>query len=104
MSDQRRSRRAPLDVYLNKIVEEGSHLGRAEDISPDGIRVSKLLEPALKGREVGVELKLPGFDEVIWATGEVVRDGPSQGIRFTRMAEHYRRMIEVYVSRAAGNA
>jgi len=113
MGNQRKSERAPCDIYLNKIIDEARHLARARDISPDGIWLSKVLEPAHQGREIGLEFQLPGSSEVIWAAGEVVREddrelagGTVQGsaVRFTAMADRFRRMIEVYVSRTAGNA
>lgn len=113
MANQRKYDRAPCDIYLNKIIDEARHLARARDISTDGIWVSKVLEPANEARQVGLEFQLPGENEVIWAAGEIVRQeerevaaGPVEGtaIRFTAMADRFRRMIEVYVSRTAGNA
>lgn len=113
MSNQRKVDRAPCDIYLNKIIDESRHLSRARDISPDGIWLSRVLEPEHARREIGLEFQLPGSTEVIWAAGQIVRedereapDGAVEGtaVRFTAMAERFRRMIEVYVSRTAGNA
>lgn len=111
MAEQRKSERAPIDIYLNKIIDEARHLARATDISAEGIWVSKILEPATGARRIGLEFQLPGSEEIINAAGEIVRDdarnsGKLEGsaIRFTHMAHRYRRMIEVYVSRVAGNA
>lgn len=113
MANQRKFERAPCDIYLNKIIDEARHLARAREISPDGIWISKVLEPVHGNREIGLEFQLPGTSEVIWAAGEVLRDesrdasaGAVEGsaVRFTAMADRFRRMIEVYVSRTAGNA
>lgn len=113
MANNRKTKRAEVDIYLNKIMDEALHLARARDISSEGIWLSKILEPRLEGKKVGLEFKLPGQDEVIWAAGEVVRKGEREasrgpaegsGIKFTAMADRFRRMIEVYVSRVAGNA
>lgn len=111
MAEQRKSERAPIDIYLNKIIDEARHLARATDISTDGIWVSKILEPQTGARQIGLEFQLPGSEEIINAGGEVLReeargDEEIEGtaIRFTHMAHRYRRMIEVYVSRVAGNA
>lgn len=110
MREQRKSLRAPIDIYLNKIIDEVRHLGRARDISPDGIWVSKILEPRHDKRTIGLELQLPGIPEVINATGVIVREdrreeGPEgMAIRFTRIAQHHRRLISLYVSRQAGTA
>jgi hypothetical protein len=112
MENQRKSERVPCDIYLNKIIDEARHLAHAKNISPDGIWVSRVLEPRLDAERVGLEFQLPGDDEVIWAAGEVVRtqanvlgtEEEGAAIRFTAMADRFRRMIEVYVSRTAGNA
>lgn len=110
MNEQRKSARAPIDIYLNKIIDEVRHLGRAQDISTEGIWVSKILEPRHDQRAIGLELQLPGVPEVINAMGEIVRE-ESRGegvegmaIRFTRIAHHHRRLIGLYVSRHAGHA
>lgn len=111
MNEQRKSARAPIDIYLNKIIDDVRHLGRAQDISADGIWVSKILEPRHDRRVIGLELQLPGASEVINALGEIVREekrdeeGPEgMAIRFIRIAPHHRRLISLYVSRHAGNA
>jgi len=114
MANQRKSKRAKVDVYLNKIMDEKLHLARARDISSEGLWLSKVLEPQFAGKQVGLEFQLPGSEEVIWAAGQVVRDGeraandgaPLEGsaIQFTAVADRFRRMIEAYVSRVAGNA
>lgn len=113
MHDQRKNERAPIDVYLNKIIDEARHLAKAHDISADGIWVSKILEPNHGSTTVGLELQLPGSPEVINAVGEIVREdrrlddeGERVGtaIRFTQIAGRYRRLIELYVSRNAGTA
>ncbi len=111
MAEQRKTERAPIDIYLNKIIDEARHLARATDISAEGIWISKILEPETGARSVGLEFQLPGSEEIINAAGEVLREESRQegrregtAIRFTHMAHRYRRMIEVYVSRVAGNA
>lgn len=110
MNEKRKNVRAPIDVYLNKIIDEVRHLGRARNISPDGIWVSKILEPRHEQRSIGLELQLPGVSEVINATGEIIRkdrqeDGlEGMAIRFTHIAHHHRRLIDLYVSRHAGEA
>lgn len=107
MRDEKRSsRRARLDVYLNKVVDDDVFMCRAADISPEGIYLSSLIEPEYDGREVGLEFALPGSDEVIWACGEVVREGyrsgaEGSGIRFTVLPEAYRGIIETFVATCA---
>lgn len=101
-SEHRKSPRAPLDVYLNKVVGEDLFMCRATDISAEGIYLSSLIEPDWDGSRVALEFALPGSQEVIWAGGEVVRDGlrgqaEGAGIRFTALPDRYRRLIEDYV-------
>ena len=109
MKDKRKSRRAPLDVYLNKYVGGVPYLSRSSDISPEGIGVARLIEPAHGHRRVGLQFQLPGTDEVIYAEGELVRDYPQaadpdeSGIRFTLLTERHRRMIRAYVASHAEN-
>lgn len=102
-SATRRAARADLDLYVNKIIGDEPHLARVRDISADGLYLYRLIEPQTGTRgNVGLELMLPNSDEVIWAVGEIVRyeDGQNSdgvGIRFLRIAERDRRLIEEYV-------
>jgi hypothetical protein len=102
MSNKRRSTRTPLDIYLNKYVEGVPYMVRAADISPEGLRLARLIEPEHGGSRVGVQFQLPGHEEVIYAEGEVVREwaaGPraaGSSIRFTLLTERHRRMIQAY--------
>ncbi len=98
----RKFERADLDLYVNKILGDEPHLVRVRDISAGGVYLYKLLEPELEGAHVGIEMKLPNSDEIIWAVGQVVREVTEegvlgQGVRFVRIAEADRRVIEDYV-------
>ena len=99
----RRFHRARLDLYLNRIIGDEPYLARARDISVGGIYLFKLIEPHMAPTdEVGLELKLPDSDEIIWATGQVVREEERHGtpgiaLRFVRLAEQHRRLIHDYV-------
>lgn len=106
MTDQRSKPRAELDIYVNKIVDEQVFMCRATDVSTEGIYLSSLIEPDLDGRHVGVEFSLSPKGEVMWAAGEIVREGMrggarGSGIRFTRLPEIYRGMIDRFI--AAGS-
>ena len=94
--------RAHLDVYVNKIIGDEPHLARVKDISVGGLYLYKLLEPDLDAGQVGLELKLPDHDDVIWAIGEIVREEATTladgvAIRFVRIAETDRELIREYV-------
>ncbi|MHB8420539.1 MAG: PilZ domain-containing protein [Myxococcales bacterium] len=104
MPTYRRRPRAPLNVLLNKVVGESMFMCHASDISEDGIFLSRLLEPSFSGSEVALELALPGDEEILWARGEIVRQGhrrrcEGSAIRFTILPEAYRRKIQRYVER-----
>ena len=107
MSEQRKVGRAPLDIYLNKYVSGVPYLARSRDISPEGIRLARLLEPDVAQRRIGLQFQLPGSDEVIYAEGEMVDPGAklkgkeAHGIRFTLLTERHRRLIRAYVERSA---
>jgi hypothetical protein len=99
----RQHERADLDLYINKIIGDEPHLTRVRDISVSGVYLYKLLEPDYPdGTRVGLEIKLPGSHEVIWAVGEVVREEDATvtegvAIKFTRLADHDRQLIADFV-------
>jgi c-di-GMP-binding flagellar brake protein YcgR len=104
MPNKRITHRVPLDVYLNKFIEGVPFMVRSRDISPQGIYLTQLIEPQKGDGRIGVQFQLPGTHELIYAEGEVVRDGEQgrttgHGIRFTLISQYHRRMIERYVSR-----
>jgi hypothetical protein len=109
MDEQRRSGRAALDILLNKYVSGVPYTARTRDISPDGVRLARLLEPERVGRRVGLQFQLPGSSEVIYAEGEVVREwveaeaAHTHGVRFTLLTERHRRAIRAYVQSKTGH-
>jgi hypothetical protein len=105
MPTYRRHPRAPINVLLNKVMGESLFMCHASDISEDGIYLSKLIEPRLRGKEVGLEFELPGERDPIWARGEIVREGHRRNadgaaIKFTVLPDAFRKRIRRYVDRA----
>jgi hypothetical protein len=101
--DKRKGPRARLEIYANKYVSGTPYAVKTLDISPQGVRLSRLLEPTSRARRVGLQFQLPGSDEVIYAEGEVVRDwaNPNRGgsgVRFTLLTERHRKLIDDYVA------
>lgn len=101
----RQHRRARVDAfYINKIADDAAHLAQVRDISVGGMFVYKLLEPnSAAVDQFTVEMQLPGCKPLIWATVEVVRQerrGDSDGyaVKFARLAEADRALIESYVA------
>ena len=109
MDEQRRSDRAALDILLNKYVSGVPYTARARDISVDGVRLARLLEPERTGRRVGLQFQLPGSAEVIYAEGEVVREwveaeaAHTHAVKFTLLTERHRRAIRDYVQGRNGH-
>ncbi len=95
--------RRPLDVYLNKFMDEEPYMVRSSDISSTGIYLHKLIEPEVPdGTMVSLEFRLPNSQEVIWARGTVMREGQfwgaqGVGIWFTILPRKYRELIEDYI-------
>lgn len=107
MSEKRKAKRAPLDIYLNKYMGGVPYMSRAADISQEGVSLARLLEPQHAARRVGLQFQLPGSEEIIYAEGEVVREWVESatakrqhsGVRFTLLTERHKRMIDAYVER-----
>ncbi len=109
MTDKRRTPRTALNIYVNKIINEEVFMCRATDVSTEGIYLSRLIEPDLDGKRVGVEFSLTPRGEVLWATGEIVREGmrgeaTGSGIRFTSIPDAYRGMIREFVDAKSARA
>ena len=109
MTEKRINRRVPLDVYLNKFIKGVPFMARAKDISPTGIYLTQLLEPLADDARVGVQFQLPGTKDVIFAEGEIVREGrrgrqQGNGVRFTLITDFHRRLIERFVDRRVAHS
>lgn len=100
----RRHERAALDLYINKIIGDEPRLVRTRDISESGLYLYKLLEPVIPGVDyVGLEMKLPNSEEIIWAVGQIVRQekrdqNDGLAVRFVRLAEADRKIIADYIA------
>ncbi len=107
MSDKRKAKRVPLDIYLNKYMGGVPYMTRAADISQEGLSLARLIEPRHHGKRVGLQFQLPGSEEVIYAEGEVVREWAEldeaprtgTGVRFTLLTERHRRLIDAFVEK-----
>lgn len=108
MADKRKNARASMDVYMNKYISGTPYLSRTRDISPEGVSLSRLLEPEHSGKRVGLQFQLPGSEEIIYAEGEVIREWVAErversGVKFTLLTERHRRMIRDFISKNAEN-
>jgi hypothetical protein len=105
-SDRRTQRRKPLDVFANRFLEGYPYLCRATDISPEGMCLRRLHEPALapgpRARFMGLQFQLPGSSEVLTASGEVVSHDDTSGtvgVRFTQLAPRTARALRSFLGR-----
>jgi c-di-GMP-binding flagellar brake protein YcgR len=109
VSAYRQSKRLPVDLFVNKFIGDEPFACRTKDLSTEGIYLHKLIEPERFQDEdlVGVEFALPGHDEVIWASGQIVREQLKTGeegvaIRFVSMADRHKRMLVDFIEHADG--
>jgi hypothetical protein len=103
-SDRRAAKRIPLDVLANRFLDGYPYLCRTTDISRQGMRLRRFNEPTSHSQFVGLQFQLPGSDDVITASGEIVsRDDGRRalGIRFTHLAPNAAAAIDRFLARAA---
>jgi hypothetical protein len=101
-SDRRLSRRARVDLLANRFLDGYPYLCRATDISRGGLRLYRFNEPATNSRFVGLQFQLPGCEEVLTASGEIVSedgDARSVGIRFTHLPPNAAAAIDRFFMR-----
>ncbi len=105
----RQTKRLPVDLFVNKFMGDEPFACRTRDLSAEGAYLLKLIEP-LRNEEddvVGLEFTLPGSSEVIWATGQVIRDESKPGkegvaVKFVAMADRHKKMLRDFVEDAEG--
>ncbi|MDX2020931.1 MAG: PilZ domain-containing protein [Deltaproteobacteria bacterium] len=97
--DRRVSKRAPVDLFMNRFLGGQPYLCVARDVSHTGMRLRTLLGPQLPNHFVGLQFQLPGSNEVLTASGEVVREGSEEvSIRFTHMPAASRQALEQFLA------
>jgi hypothetical protein len=102
--DERRlDPRLRLQLYVNEYIKELPYRALAVDISETGLALHKLTEPIVPhAPTVGLEIALPGTNEIIWAAAESRFDavGPDfhvSGLRFRAMARKHHHLLRDYV-------
>src|ERR1700712_4908566 len=97
---ERRQRRTPIDILLNKYVEGEPHVCRAVNVSSGGMLLYKVFEPDQEHGEVSLEFQLPGSNRVLRADGVTLAEhrwARAHGVRFTRIAEEDKALIDRYL-------
>jgi hypothetical protein len=100
-NDIRRERRMPINILINKYIDGEPHVCRAVNLSRGGMLLYKVFEPDVPHEEVSVEFQLPGSSRVLRADGITLAEHPwarAHGVRFTRMADDDRALIERYLA------
>lgn len=98
-SDRRDAKRASIDLFMNRFLGGQPYLCVAQDVSRTGMRMRTLLGPHLPNQFVGLQFQLPGNDDVLTASGEVVREGEEElSIRFTHMPAACQTALERFLS------
>jgi c-di-GMP-binding flagellar brake protein YcgR len=101
--NRRSDRRLRLQLYVNEYIKDRPYRALAVDISESGLAIQKLTEPVVPhAAVVGLELELPGTNELIWAAAEprfdaVGNDFHVSGLRFHAMARKHQRLLRDYV-------
>jgi hypothetical protein len=99
-TDNRRDRRQPLDILLNKYIDGDPHVCRAVNVSRGGMLLYKVFEPDVAHSDVSLEFQLPGSPRIIRADGVLFSEhqwARAHGVRFTRMADEDRDLLDRYL-------
>jgi hypothetical protein len=101
MTDYRSESRAPIDILLNKYIDGEPHICRGVNVSRGGMLVYKVFEPDLPQAEVSLEFQLPGSSRILRVDGIILSENRwarAQGVRFVRMADEDRDLLERYLN------
>ena len=97
--DRRAGSRASVDLFMNRFLEGHPYLCVARDVSRSGMRLRPLLGPQIATDFVGLQFQLPGSDDVLTASGEVIRAGNDEvAIRFTHMPTESQIALEQFLA------
>lgn len=100
MNERRGQDRSPVDLLLNKVQNGHTNVVRALDVSLNGMRLQRLLEPAMPMRTtMRLQFSLAPEDDPIWVGATTVwEDDILLGVRFTdishRNFQRLRRWLE----------
>ncbi len=98
--ESRGERRMPVDILLNKYIDGEPHTCRAVNISRGGMLLYKIFEPDLEQSEVSLEFQLPGSNRILRIDGVTLAEhrwARAHGVRFTRMSDDDREILERYL-------
>jgi hypothetical protein len=99
-TDNRRERRMPVNILLNKYIDGEPHVCRAVNVSRGGMLLYKVFEPDVAAPEVSLEFQLPGSPRVLRADGVTFAEdvwARAHGVRFVRMDAEDRALLDRFL-------
>jgi hypothetical protein len=104
-SDRRYHKRVAVDLFVNRFLNGHPYLCRMTDISRTGARLAPMIEPdpSRAPRFMGLQFQLPGRNDVLTASGEMVMldGGRTVGVRFTNLPPDAAWAIERFLNAGA---
>jgi hypothetical protein len=100
MRDSRGERRVSIDILLNKYIDGEPHVCRGVNLSRGGMLIYKVFEPDVPQEEVSLEFQLPGSSRILRVDGITLAEhrwARAHGVRFTRMADEDRALVDRYL-------
>jgi hypothetical protein len=91
----------PTSILLNKYIEGDPHVCRAVNLSRGGMLLYKVFEPDLEQAEVSLEFQLPGSSRILRVDGVTLAEhrwARAHGVRFTRMSDDDRALVDRYLA------
>ena len=104
-SDRRYNTRVKVDLLVNRFLNGHPYMCRMTDLSRTGARLVPILEPEARQapRFVGLQFQLPGRDDILTASGELVSTDPGReasravGVRFSNLPPDSAWAIEAFL-------
>ena len=107
---RRQKARIAVDSLASEIGADSERPALLIDVSETGLRLERPLSCGRSGRILQVEFDIPGYDDLIWASGEVCFDRLMQkdrrlvrvtGLRFLQAAQRHLRVLREFVVESA---
>ena len=98
--DKRNERRSPINILCNKYIDGEPHVCRGVNLSRGGMLLYKVFEPDVPQGEVSLEFQLPGSPRILRADGVTLAEhrwARAHGVRFTRIADEDKELIELFL-------
>lgn len=107
MANERRTDlRVPVELQVTQFIDDQPFRSLASDLSATGLHASRVFVPMARSRRViQLEIPLPGLEDPLWASAEIVYDAIDPyfhgcGIRFLSMAGFHRHLLDTWLRRS----